>query len=687
MRASRGTLTAIAKDTVVELHDSTRPQYVAENVESFRIHDEWVAFCASTADFIATATNDGVISIRKITSSTISEVTTQSVFSHTLKNSISSLGMSRSNRYLFCGAVNRTVSLWEEQSDRTYQLKHTFEGLPDNASSIDVFKGDEFVIFGLADGKILVFDLKSGSYEVVYKSQPHTLGVGIVRVSQNVEYVATASEDSTTLVYHVPSNYEIVLNLSYTSSSLVISPNSQQLVCGGGHDRNVTIFSIPEGRRLRTLSGHSSSVVYVGFSLDEEWIVSGGDDRKVFVWWREGTDDPVMTLSGLSQSPVGIYGTRKRISVVNESKVQCWDVQDGSIARVLSGFDLPCTQIVFSTDGTKLAIGCEPLNTVTVYDVTNASGVPQKHRGALPNDAELIFAGPSTACVSCSRLQRENEYLQQTITSLRNEMQQQSSKSVQLVEFTLPLPHDMTCSDQQDSGSKLIDSYTQEYAAVSKAFYKQRKTLRNVHIAQITHLVDPESHLMYMGTLKRLLAEGRRDEVLETPNGILPDFYAKLYAHERVLKHVKWSEGGVKQMLCWVPEANLKQSSSSAENGVQISWLGEGVHGSLQAEYFLSPTMDTIGALGGTSGSLTLCWLCCDTVYSVTRLSDYSSTAINCEALHDSMKIKATVTHAPVAASLGMHVPPNVLLAEYDVVVVPRECLLPIYVVTYFEVN
>lgn len=67
--------------------------------------------------------------------------------------------------------------------------------------------------------------------------------------------------------------------------SLALSPNGQ--ILAGAHsilDRTIKIWNLRTGELLRTLTGHSDSVVAVAFSLDGQTLVSGSEDTKILIW-------------------------------------------------------------------------------------------------------------------------------------------------------------------------------------------------------------------------------------------------------------------------------------------------------------------------------------------------------------------------------------------------------------------
>jgi WD40 repeat protein len=96
-----------------------------------------------------------------------------------------------------------------------------------------------------------------------------------------------------------------VLNISF-------SPDSSK-VATACEDGKIRIFSAPEWKLLKTLTGHHGPVHWAEFSPDGKWLVSAGEDKTARMWsvedgtlqqTMEDSKDPLLTVSF---SPDGEY--------------------------------------------------------------------------------------------------------------------------------------------------------------------------------------------------------------------------------------------------------------------------------------------------------------------------------------------------------------------------------------------
>lgn len=120
----------------------------------------------------------------------------------------------------------------------------------------------------------------------------HTDTVRGVRFSPVDNTVASASWDQTIQLWFVANNALSgrttfkpwkKFDLGQQAHAVSFSPDGRYLV-PGVRDRNIQVYDVVKGKKIKTLKGHSKSVWCVCFSPDGHTLASGSWDHKVKLW-------------------------------------------------------------------------------------------------------------------------------------------------------------------------------------------------------------------------------------------------------------------------------------------------------------------------------------------------------------------------------------------------------------------
>lgn len=64
------------------------------------------------------------------------------------------------------------------------------------------------------------------------------------------------------------------------------SPNGKYLLSGSS-DKNIIVWGVNSGQKLKTLQGHSGAVKSVSWSPDGRFFASGSNDATIKIWGVE----------------------------------------------------------------------------------------------------------------------------------------------------------------------------------------------------------------------------------------------------------------------------------------------------------------------------------------------------------------------------------------------------------------
>ncbi|WFD32738.1 60S ribosomal subunit assembly or modification protein [Malassezia sp. CBS 17886] len=149
------------------------------------------------------------------------------------------------------------------------------------------------------------------------------------------------------------------------------------IVVTGGEDDGAWLWNAIDGSPLARLSGHTDSVVAVAFSVDGEFVATGGLDGRVRVWRRRGDGDAwdkwefltnlegpaeIVWLSWHPKGPVLVAG-RKLVSGSDDGSLIVWDPRSAAPLAKLGEDDARfsleggVTSLCISADSRLVAVG------------------------------------------------------------------------------------------------------------------------------------------------------------------------------------------------------------------------------------------------------------------------------------------------------------------------------------------
>ncbi|MEG4106993.1 serine/threonine-protein kinase [Microcoleus sp. S13_C5] len=152
-------------------------------------------------------------------------------------------------------------------------------------------------------------------------------------------------------------------------NTVAVSPDGSILASGGG-DKNVILWDLKTGRRMRTIPAHKAAVNAIAFSRDGQTLASGSDDKTIRLW-NVRTGSRLRTLSGHAGGVNAIAFSRDGKTLASGSQdktVRLWNLGTGEVRRIITGHGGPVTAVAFSPNG-QIVASASMDNTIRLSNV------------------------------------------------------------------------------------------------------------------------------------------------------------------------------------------------------------------------------------------------------------------------------------------------------------------------------
>ena len=205
-------------------------------------------------------------------------------------------------------------------------------------------------------GGFKVFELSNNTLTLKTTVTNHVSGIGFANdVSISENYMAVGVRD-----FNIGEPMGITLSTINVGTpgvrGIVCWSNSDTYIATGDASWNIIFRNSSTGTITKVLSGHTSWVNSIDFSLDDRKLVSASRDG-TFKLWDVSSGSIIYTLTGISGEAHWAKFSRdnRYIAGCGANQLKIWDVSSGQLVRTITDSFGSITAFDFSPDGSKIA--------------------------------------------------------------------------------------------------------------------------------------------------------------------------------------------------------------------------------------------------------------------------------------------------------------------------------------------
>jgi eukaryotic-like serine/threonine-protein kinase len=257
-----------------------------------------------------------------------------------------------------------------------------------------------FAVSGGPDGVIRLWNVEAGKVERVLEE--HTDAFNGFAFSANGSNLLAETKDGTVRLWNVETGQKLHQFTKDSAWCFACSPDGQ-LGLFFSVDNTIKIWNLNTGEEIRSLKGHTETVLSVAFSPDGRRVLSGSADGTMRLWDVTSGQEIGRFLghTGWVQCVAFSPDGRRAIAGYYDWSIRLWDLESGQELHCFDGHRGYVTCLAISPDGHTFLSGSDD-HTMRLWDLDGGVqlSVFRGHASRLKN---VSFSGEGRSAVSWSQ--------------------------------------------------------------------------------------------------------------------------------------------------------------------------------------------------------------------------------------------------------------------------------------------